>query len=316
MIVTAPTIPGLEDALCDQEPLRRRRRRITPRRALLATLLVLPNLVLLLVFTYRPLIDNIRLSFFSWNIASTRPATFVGLDNYVEWARNPESWAIVVHTVVFTVVAVGGSMVLGLALALLLDRPLRGRNAVRSLVFAPYVISGAAVGVAFQFVFDPNYGLIQDLLGRVGLGAPEFYTHPRWALFMVTATYVWKNVGYTFVIYLAALQGLRKDLDEAAAIDRTPRMRKFFRITLPQLRPTSFFLSVTVLLNSLQVFDIINVMTHGGPHGTATTTMVYQVYQETFVNGRAGYGAAVATVMFLAILVITMVQVRMQDRKG
>nr|WP_285835849.1 sugar ABC transporter permease [Rothia sp. P100] len=281
---------------------------------MLGLALVLPNLILLLVFTYRPLIDNIRLSFYNWNIASTRPATFVGLDNYIEWAQNPVSWQIVLQTAIFTVAAVAGSMVLGLALALLLDRPLRGRNAVRSLVFAPYVISGAAVGVAFQFVFDPGYGLIQDLLGRVGLDSPQFYTNPNWALFMITTTYIWKNLGYTFVIYLAALQGLRKDLDEAAEIDRTPRLRKFFKVTLPQLRPTTFFLSITVLLNSLQVFDIINVMTRGGPLETSTTTLVYQVYQETFVNSRAGYGAAIATIMFLAVLVITVVQVRMQER--
>lgn len=271
---------------------------------------------MLAVFTYRPLIDNIRLSFYDWNIAATQAATFVGLDNYIEWAQNPESWQIVWQTVIFTASAVIGSMALGLALALLLDRNLKGRNLVRSLIFAPYVISGAAIGVAFQFVFDPSYGLIQDLLGRVGISSPEFYTAPHWALFIVTATYIWKNLGYTFVIYLAALQGLRKDLDEAAEIDRTPKTRKFFRVTLPQLRGTTFFLSITVLLNSMQVFDIINVMTQGGPLGTSTTTLVYQVYQETFTNSRAGYGAAIATIMFLAVLVITVVQVRMQNKEN
>lgn len=311
--VTAPTIPGLENSIPAQEPPKRKYKRGS-KVTLLGLALVLPNLILLLLFTYRPLIDNIRLSFYNWNIASTRPATFVGLDNYIEWAQNPVSWQIVAQTAIFTVAAVAGSMIIGLALALLLDRPLKGRNAVRSLVFAPYVISGAAVGVAFQFVFDPGYGLIQDLLGRVGLDSPQFYTHPHWALFMITTTYIWKNLGYTFVIYLAALQGLRKDLDEAAEIDRTPRIRKFFKVTLPQLRPTTFFLSITVLLNSLQVFDIINVMTRGGPLETSTTTLVYQVYQETFVNSRAGYGAAIATIMFLAVLVITVVQVRMQER--
>ncbi|MEU7993304.1 carbohydrate ABC transporter permease [Rothia amarae] len=126
-------------------------------------------------------------------------------------------------------------MVLGLGLVLLLDRNLKGRNLVRSLVFAPYVISGAAIGVAFQFVFDPGYGLIQDLLGRIGIESPQFYTDPHWALFMITATYVWKNLGYTFVIYLAALQGLRKDLDEAAEIDRTKLRRPGFSLRTAEL---------------------------------------------------------------------------------
>ena len=300
-------IPGLQVRGGDEPP--RRRRRTDLKQVLLAAALIGPNLVLLLVFTYRPLIDNIRISLYRWNISSPR-MTFVGLDNYVQYFRDPESWAIMGHTLVFTAAAVVGSMVLGLCLALLLDRRLRGRNIVRSLVFMPYVISGAAIGVAFQFVFDPGYGLIQDLLARMGIASPNFYQEPGWALFMVTATYIWKNLGYTFVIYLAALQGRRTDLDEAAEIDRTSQWRKLWRVTLPQLRGTTVFLSITVLLNSFQVFDVIQVMTKGGPFETSTTTMVYQVYQETFVNNRAGYGAAVATVMFLVVLVLTVVQAR------
>ncbi len=120
-----------------------------------------PNLVLLAVFTYRPLIENIRMSFYDWNISSPG-STFIGLANYREWFTREDTATIVVNTVVFTVVAVVGSMALGLALALLLDRQLKGRNLVRSVVFAPFVLSGAAVGIAFQFVFDPNFGLIND----------------------------------------------------------------------------------------------------------------------------------------------------------
>ncbi|CMI92104.1 sn-glycerol-3-phosphate ABC transporter integral membrane protein [Mycobacterium tuberculosis] len=131
---------------------------------------------------------------------------------------------------------------------------------------------------------------------------------------MVTITYVWKNLGYTFVIYLAALQGVRRDLLEAAEIDGASRWAVFRRVLLPQLRPTTFFLSITVLINSLQVFDVINVMTRGGPEGTGTTTMVYQVYVETFRNFRAGYGATVATIMFLVLLAVTYYQVRVMDR--
>ncbi len=279
----------------------------------LAALLLLPNLVLLIVFTYRPLLDNIRLSFTDWNISSPI-ANPVGLSNYIEWFGRDDTKIIVRNTLVFTVATVGISMAVGLGLALLLDQKLRGRNLVRSVVFAPFVISGAAIGIAFQFVFDPNYGLIRDLLVRVGLGVPDFYQEPGWALFMVTVTYIWKNIGYTFVIYLAALQGRRADLDEAAEIDGASAWTRFRRVLMPQLRPTTFFLSITVLLSSVQVFDIINVMTRGGPQGNATTTLVYQVYQETFVNQRAGYGATVATVMFVILLAVTVVQVRFMDR--
>lgn len=240
--------------------------------------LVGPNLVLL-----------IRLSFFDWNIADPA-ATFVGPGNYREWWSRPDTWQIVGNTVVFTAATVVGSMAAGLALAVLLDRKLHGRNLVRSAIFAPFVISGAAIGVAFQFVFDPRFGLIQDLLHRVGVDfVPDFYQDPHWALFMVAVTYMWKNLGYTFVIYLAALQGTRRELAEAAEIDGASGWTTFRRVVLPQLRPTTYFLSITVMLGSLQVFDIVNVMTRGGSLGTGTT------------------------IMFLGLLGITVYQVRIMD---
>jgi len=286
----------------------------TLRENLLFLALVLPNLALLGVFVYRPLVDNIRLSFFDWNISSPT-STFVGLDNYKEWFRREDSWQILQNTAVFTIAAVLGSMVLGLGLALLLDQKLVGRGLVRSAVFAPFVIAGAAIGVAFQFIFDPRFGMISSLLTLIGQPVPDFYQDPTWAMVMVTVTYVWKNLGYSFVIYLAALQAKPAELYEAAEMDGASGWTTFRQVTLPMLRPTTFFLSITVLLNSLQVFDLIYVMTRGGPQGNGTTTMVFQVYQETFQNFRAGYGAMVATIMFLILLVITVFQVRVMDRR-
>ena len=293
--------------------LRNQARAARRREVLLAIALLVPNLTLLTLFVYRPLLDNIRLSFFQWNIASPT-ATFVGTDNYVEWFSREDTKTIMLNTVFFTFFAVIGSMVLGLILALLLDQKLIGRNFVRSVAFAPFAISGAAIGIAFQFVFDPNYGLIQELIGWLGIASPNFYNEPKWALVMVTFTFVWKNLGYTFVIYLAALQGLNRELDEAAMIDGANRWTKFWRVTFPQLRPSTFFLSITVTLNSVQVFDIISVMTRGGPQTHGTTTLVYQIYQETFENFRAGYGATVATILFLILLTITLIQVRVMDK--
>ncbi|QFG70285.1 sugar ABC transporter permease [Ornithinimicrobium pratense] len=280
---------------------------------LLAAALLLPNVVLLVVWTYRPLVDNIRLSFYRWNLGSPR-SSFIGWDNYVEFFTSEGSRTVLWNTLVFTGVAVVGSMVLGLVLALLLDQRLFGRGPVRSLVFAPFVLSGAAVGVAFQFIFTPTFGLVPDLLRTVGITPPNFYQSAGWALFMVTVTYVWKNLGYTFVIYLAALQARRRDLDEAAEIDAASSWTRFRHVVWPQLRGATFFLLITVMLNSFQVFDVIHTMTRGGPFGNGTTTMVYQIYQETFVNLRAGYGATVATVMFVGLLVVTLGQVWLMER--
>lgn len=298
-----------------QGPSRKVKRSDRPdnREWLLAAVLLVPNLVLLLSFTYRPLIDNVRLSFTDWNVSATT-ANWIGFENYRTWWNHSSTWQVLSNTFIFTVATVFGSILLGLFLAMVLDQKIKGRNFVRSVVFAPFIISGAAIGVAFQFVFEPNFGLIADILGRFGVASPDFYQEPKWALFMVTVTYIWKNLGYTFVIYLAALQGRRKDLDEAAEIDGTSMWRRITRVILPQLRPTTFFLSITVLLNSMQVFDIINVMTRGGPQGNTTSTMVFQVYQETFVNNRAGYGATVATILFIILLIITMIQVHFMQR--
>ncbi|MGW8650785.1 carbohydrate ABC transporter permease, partial [Nocardia salmonicida] len=141
----------------------------------LFVVLVVPNLALLTLFVYRPLADNIRLSFTDWNIADP-VANSVGFDNYIEWWQRDDSWKVVSNTVIFTVAAVVVSMALGLALAMLLDRKLFGRNVVRSAIFAPFVISGAAIGVAFQFIFDPSFGLVQDVLHRVGVdNVQDFY---------------------------------------------------------------------------------------------------------------------------------------------
>ncbi len=301
--------PGKVRSKKESHPLGHRWRDI-----LIAAAFLLPNLALLIVFTYRPLIDNISLSFYHWNIAAPMGARWIGLDNYVEWFGRSDTWVVVSNTLIFTVTAVIGSMVLGLALALLLDQKLFGRNGVRSAIFAPFVLSGAAVGVAFQFIFAPRFGLIPDILERIGVTSPNFYQDPNWALFMVTVTYVWKNLGYTFVIYLAALQARRSELDEAAEIDSASTWTRFYKVVWPQLRPATFFLLITVLLNSFQVFDMIYTMTRGGPFGNGTMTMVYQIFDEFYVQQRAGYGATVATIMFVALLIITLIQVFFMER--
>src|SRR5690606_13559986 len=159
-------------------------------------------------------------------------------------------------------------MVIGLALALLLDRRLAGRGLVRTVAFAPYVLSGFAVGILWLFIFDPRYGLMSTLLGSVGLGSPQWYTSPPWPLVMIIVVYLWKNVGYVTLIYLAGLQAVPQDLRDAAALDGASSGRTLRSVVLPLLTPTTFFLLVTMMLSSLQSFDIIKAMTDGGPLGS------------------------------------------------
>ncbi|MHB1489130.1 MAG: carbohydrate ABC transporter permease [Cellulomonas sp.] len=272
-----------------------------------------PNLVLIALFTYRPLLTNMYYSTLDWNLGS-RTATPVGFGNYLRWFHDPSSLEVLRVTAVFTVATVGATLLLGLLLATALNRRIRGRTAARAIVFAPYVLSGVGVGLVWLFIFDPTYGALSALLRLWGTAGPDWYLDRSWALVMVIVVYVWKNLGYAAVVYLAALQSVPQDVLDAAALDGAGALRRFTRITVPLLSPTTFFLMVTTMLSSLQSFDLIQVMTKGGPLD-GTTTLMYQVYVEAFVNGRAGYSAAVATILFVVLLLATLVQMRFLERK-
>lgn len=280
---------------------------------LLFAVLAGPNIALLVVFTYRPLLQSFYLSTLQWNLGSPS-AVPVGLGNYADWFSDPGTPRTLAVTAVFTLATVGGGMVLGLLLAVLLNRRLRFRGAARTIVVAPYVLSGVAVGLLWLFVFDPNFGVLAALLRFVGIASPDWYTNPQWALVMVIVVYLWKNVGYVALIYLAGLQAVPRDLLEAASLDGASPVRAFFSVVLPLLGPTTFFLGITTLLSSLQSFDIIRAMTNGGPL-EGTTTMMYQIYLEGFAAGRAGYSSAIATILFLVLFAVTVVQLRFVERK-
>ena len=177
-----------------------------------------PNVALLITFTYKPLLQSLYYSTLQWNLGSTS-AIPVGLGNYVAWFNDPGTARVVTVTLIFTVATVGGGMVIGLLFAVLLNRKLHGRGAARTIVVAPYVLSGVAVGLLWLFVFDPNFGITAALLDAIGVASPPWYNDPHWALVMVIIVYLWKNVGYVALIYLAALQSVPRDLLEAASLD-------------------------------------------------------------------------------------------------
>lgn len=275
---------------------------------LLFALLIGPNLLLFGVFTYWPLIYNVYLSFVSWNFLRPRKP-FVGLANYAEVFSDGQFWAIVLNTLTFTVCSVGLTLLIGLGLALLINQPLRYRNAARAVLFSPVVMSGAVVAVVWSYLFDPRYGLIDQLLGLVGLSSPDWLGDPRWAMPAVIIVYVWKNLGYAVVIYLAGLQGIPRELYDAARVDGAGPLDRFRHVTLPGLSPVAFFLSVTSILACFQSFDIVKVLTDGGPV-SATSTLVYHLYELGFVSYDAGEAGVVAVVLFAIMLVLTLVQLR------
>lgn len=274
--------------------------------------LALPNLVLIAVFTYMPLISNAYYSTLNWTLGAAS-ATVVGLGNYVTFFTGPDAPAVLGTTAVFTVATVGGSMLLGLLVALALNSKVRGTTFARSAVFAPYVLSGVGVGLVWLFIFDPGYGVLAWFFRGVGLESPQWINDPQLSLVMVILVYVWKNLGYCAVVFLAGLQSLPQDVMEAASLDGANGLRRFLSVSLPLLSPTTFFLLITTMLSSLQAFDLIRIMT---PLGTGTSTLIYEAYLQAFgAYNQAGYSAAISMVLFAVLLAITVLQLRFVEKK-
>lgn len=283
------------------------------REALLFLLFVGPNLFFFAVFSFWPIIYSAYLSTRRWDmIAPVKP--FVGLNNYRYLFTDDTFRLVLRNTVVFTGVTVGGTLALGLGLALLLNQPLRGREGAKAILFAPSLLSGAAISIVWIYLFDPRFGLIARMLDVVGVASPAWLADPRWAMPAVIIVSIWKDLGFTAVIYLAGLRTIPRDLYEAAKVDGAGPWWRFRSVTLPMLSPIVFFLGVTSLLNTIQSFDIIQVMTRGGPVDS-TTTLIYYVYQQGFVAFNAGRASAAAIILFVAMLGITLAQVRWAERQ-
>lgn len=290
-------------------------KRISPaerREWLLFVLLVGPNILLFAIFTYWPLLYNGYLSFVRWDMLAP-VKIWVGLDNYRFLFSQPEFRLILFNTFYFTVASVVLTAGLGLLMALLLNQSLRGRNTVRSIVFSPVMLSGAAIGIVWIYIFDPRYGLIDALLGIVGLNSPNWLLDGAWAMPAVIIVHVWKTIGYAVVIYLAGLQAIPRELYEAVVVDGGGAWSRFRAVTLPGLSPVIFFLLLTTVLTSFQAFDIIKVMTNGGPVN-ATTTLVFYLYEEGFVAFNAGRAGVASVLLFGLMFAFTLVQMRYEDR--
>ncbi len=289
------------------------KRRGFRREHLLFLAFVTPNFFLLGVFSYWPLLYQAYLSLTRWDMISPRKL-FVGLDNYRYMFGGSEFYEVMFNTFYFTGAVLVGSIVLGLALALLLNQRLRGRTVARAIIFAPYVLSGAAIGLVWAYIFDPVYGLMRVFLNFFYIVSPNWLGDTTWAMPAVIIVYLWKNVGYSAVIYLAGLQNIPQELYEAAKVDGANSWQSFWHITVPQLSPVTFFISVTTILFSIQAFDIIAVMTGGGPVN-ATTTLVWYLYEQGFIAFRAGIAAAAGMLLFVLMLLITMFQVFFVQRR-
>jgi multiple sugar transport system permease protein len=273
---------------------------------------VTPASVIILLFGAVPIVWSLVMSFQRNNLLS--PDTpFVGLSNYRHLVHDPAVLSATEHTIVYTVLFVPGTMLVGLFLAVAMNRDLKFIWFYRTAAYATMAISTISEALVFIWLFDPSFGIVNYFFSVVGLPQQQFLNNPSQALGVIVVMTIWGWTGFAVVIYLAALQGVPKELTEAAAIDGAGRWSIFRRVTLPLLSPASLFLAVWLTINALQLFDEVYLSTQGGPLG-ATTVLVYYLYKEAFVNFSFGYASAIAYMLFIVILVATAIQFRVGRR--
>jgi multiple sugar transport system permease protein len=270
-----------------------------------------PALILIGLFGLVPVVWSLILSFQDNDLSGT--SSWVGAANYRKLASDPLFTESVRRTLVYCALFVPITIIGSLLLAAALNRKIRFISLYRTAVFVPVVTSTVATAFVFNLLLDPDYGLVNGGLNKVGIGSQGFFTDPNQALYGILAMTVWGWIGFGVIIYLAALQSIPQELIEAAQLDGCSAWRSFWRVQVPQLAPATTFLVVWLTINALQLFDEIYVTTKGGPVH-ATTVVVYYLYQQAFQFFHGGYAAAIAYVLFLAILVITLIELRVSRR--
>jgi multiple sugar transport system permease protein len=283
------------------------------RRNLVGWAFVAPATAVVIGLSIFPAVWAFFISRAKWN--GIAPATQVGWQNYERLATDPEMLAATRHTLVLTVLFVPSSIILGIVIAIALNQRIRLIGFYRTCIFVPYVASAAATGILASFVFNPQFGVVNDALRHLGLSQQQFLESPGQALYVVVVIALWGEVGFTTVVYLAALQDIPRDLVEAATMDGASRWRVFRHITLPELRPVTVFTTVWQTITAMQLFDLIYTTTRGGPLNS-TQTIVYYIYELAFQTQRLGYGAAAAYLLFVVTLLLTLGVIWYSRRRG
>ncbi|WP_162308264.1 carbohydrate ABC transporter permease [Segeticoccus rhizosphaerae] len=269
----------------------------------------------LLVFTIFMFIPLVLTFWYSLNkYSGFGKMQFLGLENYTKIVQDATFWKAAINTVVYTAITVPLGVVLGLSAALLLNRILPARGLFRALFYVPVVISGVASGVIFLRLFDPLTGILNQVAASVGLPTIDWQGNGTAALVSIIIVTTWQGVGFGMVVYLAALQGIPREVYEAGTIDGATGWKRLAHITWPLLAPTTFFLVVYSIIQSFQVFDSVYVLTRGGP-GTATTFLVQYAYDEGFNQRRQGYAAAIGVILYVVVLIFTVLQWRLSKTR-
>jgi ABC-type sugar transport system permease subunit len=276
------------------------------RTALLAYTFLFPSFIGLLAFLLLPIVAVAVISFFNWNLLSG--PHFVGLQNYSTLLHSSNVGHSLLVTAYYVLLNIPAQTALALLLALLMNKRLPAMGIFRTIYVVPWMATPVAMGIVWQWIFDPQNGALNTFLGFFGLHDIAWLSTSQLAMPAIAAVNIWQYAGYNMLFFLAGLQSIPADLYEAAAIDGVSHLQSFFRVTLPLLSPTMFFVLVTDIIGSFQVFDTVYVMTQGGP-GQATNTISFDIFRQAFVFFHAGYAAALSMVLFGILLAVTLLQV-------
>ena len=287
----------------------------TRRDSLAGMLFVTPTLLGVLAFTVFPVLASLAASFTNWNfLKGLNGLKFVGLTNYVRMLTDEWFTGSLRNNLLFTIVVVPATLAIAAILAVIVNDRIYAKGAVRAMIFMPHISSVVAISFVWLLLLEPKAGPINRLLMALGIDHPPgWLASTSWALPGLMIMSIWAGIGYNMIIYLAALQGIPGELYEASALDGATGWRKFWYITLPMVRPSTFFLAITGIIGSFKVFGAISVMTQGGP-GTSTSVVAYYVYQSGFRFMKMGYASAMAWVLFAIIFVVTLIQWIYQKR--
>ena len=263
-----------------------------------------PFLVLYLLFIIGPALYGLVMSFFNTSLVQSGLGSFAGFGNYAEALQNSDFWSSLWHTIWFTILTTPPLIVLAFVFALLADRASRGRWFWRLAFFMPFILPSAVVALIWIFIYTPELGLLTTGLAKIGIEAPVWLGDPNWAMPSLAITTIWWTLGFNFVLYLAGLQEIPRELYEASSIDGASQWQQIRRITVPLLGRTTTLVTVLQIIASLKVFDQMYLMTQGGPN-FATRSILEYVYDEGFTNFRTGYAAAVSMLFFLVVLAVS-----------
>lgn len=277
-------------------------------------LFILPTMAGLMILNIIPIIQTIWQSFFKTG-AFGRGNIFIGFENYQRLFADESIWQALINTFKYAIVEVPFSIAIALVIAVMLNSKMRGRSAYRAIYFLPMVVAPAAVAMVWKWLFNSEFGLLNHMLNSIGLESVHWLSDPDIAIYSIAVVGIWGVIGYNMVLFLAGLQEIPRDYYEAAEIDGANAVQKFFKITIPLISPTMFFVVVTRVIASLQVFDSIFMMIDKSSQALPKTqSLVYLFYRYAFVENNKGYGSSIVVLLLVIIMMITVVQMVAQKK--